>query len=48
MVTLILSPEKESEFHSCILRGDRQRAREILLEAIEPTLDTLFEGQEQT
>jgi hypothetical protein len=45
MVTLRLSPEKESELRTNVVLENRQRAKEILVEAIEPTLDALIEQQ---
>lgn len=42
MVTLKLSPQKESELLTNVALENRQRAREILVEAIEPTLDALL------
>ena len=47
MVTLILPPEKESEFHTSVVLNDRRRAKEILVEAIEPTLDALLEQKKK-
>jgi hypothetical protein len=47
MVTLILPPEKESEFHTSVALNDRRRAKEILVEAIEPTLDALLEQKRE-
>lgn len=42
MVTLLLPPEKESELRTNLALDNRQRAKEILVEAIEPTLDALL------
>jgi hypothetical protein len=42
MVTLILPPERETEFRTSLALDDRHRAKEILVEAIEPTLDALL------
>lgn len=47
MVTLILPPEKESELRTSVAHDDRQRAKEILVEAIEPTLDELLSKQKE-
>jgi len=47
MVTLLLPPEKESELRANVLQENRQRAKEILVEAIEPTLDALIEQQKK-
>jgi hypothetical protein len=48
MVTLLLSPEKESELRTSVALDDRQRAKEILVEAIGPTLDALLEERKKT
>lgn len=45
MVTLILPPEKESELRTSVAHDDRKRAKEILVEAIEPTLDAMLAEQ---
>ena len=45
MVTLLLPPEKESELQISLVLDDRSRAKEILIEAIEPTLDVLMAKQ---
>ncbi len=42
MVTLLLPPEKESELRKSVAQDDRKRAKEILVEAIEPTLDAML------
>jgi hypothetical protein len=47
MVTLLLSPEKESDLHTSVTLENRQRAKEILVEAIEPTLDALLAEQKK-
>lgn len=47
MVTLILPPEKESELRSNLALDNRQRAKEILIDAIEPTLDVLIAEQQK-
>jgi hypothetical protein len=45
MVTLLLPPEKESELRKSVAQDDRKRAKEILVEAIDPTLDAMLTKQ---
>jgi hypothetical protein len=42
-ITISLSPEQELQLREGLQRRDRKQVREILREAIDPTVDTLLE-----